>query len=748
MISDPICLRYSVSKIQRFLSCRALKPYLEALCTIPDAFSAITPHPLTFAQAVYSLIRIGNFVNPILAFCLMVLETYPAAIQNLGASAEFQKTFLSCFRVLEPLPGQLSRLLTLTHEDSSPPPRPLIKLYNKLIEQVLGATAQLAAFVDKKDTVKSAFSLVPMEFSNFLVNAINLSADLVSAAQALLDASITGEIPIKCFPATASFYINEVGPLVYSYMRHSGRVGNENEFNAAVVKIIAPGTWVRPFFLGIHGIIEKWKEGETSFKNLERCLSFSHFFLGNHIIYHPKEEFWERSSRSAAILASPAVQTEAKKYLIEYSTCIASSFPPFETGNVRGVYALILDIYAYAAMAEATVLTAQANVTFPNWKQLASNIVDLGNAWMRVNASNHTQEAAGGLSKTTAKRLSNIASGLQNLFFSAVKNENGLEEDALCMPIDVFVQLTTAVERLLAMAGSCANFYKPPAGGVKFPNVLSPAPQAVEAATVLSNICTFSINKMTPKAYKNSWKKVTEASLGALETAAKTASLLFYSLTVDEQHEILALSRADDVSCVMHNFSNMLSFQILILGYFAQVAPIDQGKLFVAAASLTFIQACAMLGRPVQGAWRMGIHFLPELTRAHGVLSDCLLTSDGRGLACLHSAAEIVDHQSLPAISVQNQKESLTVLQNLLERHIPSIDDKEPARLKLRAQVLGLRGCGNIKCTTLRPSSKKYFVEWCAGCKSVRYCGAKCQRVDWKGNHKGACKQFQAEAAA
>ena len=97
-------------------------------------------------------------------------------------------------------------------------------------------------------------------------------------------------------------------------------------------------------------------------------------------------------------------------------------------------------------------------------------------------------------------------------------------------------------------------------------------------------------------------------------------------------------------------------------------------------------------------------------------------------------------------MSEEYQEASLAMLKSMLETDMPNIDDTDPARLKLRAQALGLRGCGNIKCTTLRPSSKKSFGKLCAGCQSVRFCGAKCQKADWKGNHKGACKQFQAEA--
>ena len=401
-------------------------------------------------------------------------------------------------------------------------------------------------------------------------------------------------------------------------------------------------------------------------------------------------------------------------------------------------------------MAEATVLTAQANVTFPNWKQLASNIIDLGNAWMRVSASNHTQEAAVGFSKTIARRLEHIASGLQNLYFSSDQNENGLEEDALCMPIDVFVQVTTAVERLLAMAGSCANVYKPPAGGSNFDYVTPPSRPAIEAAAVLSSFCNLSIPfpKFDPQACESMWKKAIEASLGALETAAKTASLLFSSLTPEQQHLLLKDGRLVNSGVTSEtNISHVLYAQISMLTFLGDILPSEQGRLFVACGFLTLTQACAMLGRPVQGSWGMPIEFLaPLLHYTRGDLLECLLKSDGSGFACLHSAAEIVPDELTS--NSEKHKLSVAMLQNLLETYIPNIDDKDPVRLKLRAQVLGLRGCGNIKCTTLRPSSKKSIGKLCAGCQSVRFCGAKCQKADWKGNHKGACKQFQAEAAA
>ena len=386
--SDPVCgwFYYSVyvCEMRCISSCRGVKPYLEAICTIPDAYSFVECTQASFEEAIYNLGVINNLtLIPIV--CLTILRNNPDAVQKLGESAEFQRTLLNCFRILEPLPGQLSRLLTLSSEVSSPPSSELVPLHNQFIEQVLGAASKIAYFVENKDTIKSAFALVPVEFSNFLVKTIELSADLAAAAQALLDASITGDIPFECLPSTANCYNNQVGYLLYLYVRYSEV--DENEYNAAIVKILAPGTWVRPFFLGIAGSVKQWEEGKTSFEELDKCLRFSQLFLNNKVTHRPTEEKWERRSKSAALLASPAFQAEAKEYLNHYLACVANAFPPLEADDFIGVHSRILHIFAYTAMAEATALTAQANAAVPNWKQLASNIIDLGNAWMGLNAS-------------------------------------------------------------------------------------------------------------------------------------------------------------------------------------------------------------------------------------------------------------------------------------------------------------------------------------------------------------------------
>ena len=737
-------LRYcaQVCKLLHPPSCSGIKPYLEALSTVTDAFSGFESTQATLGQAVLYLVCVGNFLT-IPNYCLEILETHPSAVQKLRTSAEFQRNLINCFRILERLPGQLSRLLTLPIGDSA---SMRADIYIALIKHVVGTARGLVSFLENRNKMKPAFALVPVEFSNFLVNAIDLSADLTAAAQALLNASIAGVIPVTCLPSTAAYYFLQVGSILSIYYQLSNKYGiDSGDYDTATNKVLDPGTWARPFFLGIDGLVKQWTEGEISLEKLEEYLNLGIFFF-KRLLFCPREEVLERSSKSAAILASPAFQTDAKSNLIGYSAVVSTVLAPLENDESKS--GRILDIYAYAAMAEATVLTAQANASYPNWKQLASNIIDLGNAWMRLNGVKYAKEAATLLFLAIERKFSNIAYFLIILRKSCEKGTNGFDLDRYCAPSDVVVELTTAVERLLALVGSCANLYMLPAQHPPSPQIYCPVQPALDVACLLAKMCGRSIPSFRSEACGTMWKRAMEESFGALETGAKTASLLFNSLTPKQRELLLKLDPvvdADDISRFNQCFAQVLFTQMFQFTCFASVALVsgrsDESKLFMASGFLTFTQACAMLGSAVQGSWEMRVDFLPDvLDYTQGVLEECFLTSDVTGISYLHSAAEIE-----PGGLEEEQKESLTALKNILETYIPNIDDTDPARLKLRAQVLGLRGCANIKCTTLRPSSKKSFSKLCAGCQSVRYCGAQCQKADWKGNHKGACKQFQEE---
>merc|ERR1712173_185023 len=48
--------------------------------------------------------------------------------------------------------------------------------------------------------------------------------------------------------------------------------------------------------------------------------------------------------------------------------------------------------------------------------------------------------------------------------------------------------------------------------------------------------------------------------------------------------------------------------------------------------------------------------------------------------------------------------------------------------------------CANIGCNVQRNDKE---LRICKGCRAVRYCSKKCQKVDWKkNNHKRICREF------
>ncbi len=67
-----------------------------------------------------------------------------------------------------------------------------------------------------------------------------------------------------------------------------------------------------------------------------------------------------------------------------------------------------------------------------------------------------------------------------------------------------------------------------------------------------------------------------------------------------------------------------------------------------------------------------------------------------------------------------------------------------PPPLPLRsAALLRLRVCGNPRCSNFAEQCEGALpFKQCGGCRSVRYCGADCQRAHWREGHKGECKEF------
>ena len=59
------------------------------------------------------------------------------------------------------------------------------------------------------------------------------------------------------------------------------------------------------------------------------------------------------------------------------------------------------------------------------------------------------------------------------------------------------------------------------------------------------------------------------------------------------------------------------------------------------------------------------------------------------------------------------------------------------------AQALATRPCAHVRCTTLLGASEadEPRGKLCSGCRAVRYCGAACQKADWRA-HKAACREL------
>eukprot|EP00798_Chlamydomonas_sp_ICE-L_P027234 gene27234-2488_t len=64
----------------------------------------------------------------------------------------------------------------------------------------------------------------------------------------------------------------------------------------------------------------------------------------------------------------------------------------------------------------------------------------------------------------------------------------------------------------------------------------------------------------------------------------------------------------------------------------------------------------------------------------------------------------------------------------------------------LPKQLPGAEVAGSARCASLGCSNPGTLR--CARCKIVRYCGAECQKADWKSRHKASCGQIEFVAAS
>ena len=126
--------------------------------------------------------------------------------------------------------------------------------------------------------------------------------------------------------------------------------------------------------------------------------------------------------------------------------------------------------------------------------------------------------------------------------------------------------------------------------------------------------------------------------------------------------------------------------------------------------------------------------------------------------AGLLAAAPLGGGDALPINSVSQWARLRTRLAEM-ERALAAEEAAEAADEAQQAQrgvdlaeALAARACAHAACTTVAASvagegAAEPKPKRCSGCLLVRYCGAACQKADWRA-HKAACKEVQARRAA
>ena len=119
------------------------------------------------------------------------------------------------------------------------------------------------------------------------------------------------------------------------------------------------------------------------------------------------------------------------------------------------------------------------------------------------------------------------------------------------------------------------------------------------------------------------------------------------------------------------------------------------------------------------------------------------------GRECLCDSRERWDlSESSPAFWQRLQAEVALPLAATAE------DGDEAAQTQLAvdvAEALAARPCAHPACTTVdgpsEASMRRGKTKTCSGCRLVRYCGAACQKADWRA-HRVACREVAARRRA
>ena len=186
--------------------------------------------------------------------------------------------------------------------------------------------------------------------------------------------------------------------------------------------------------------------------------------------------------------------------------------------------------------------------------------------------------------------------------------------------------------------------------------------------------------------------------------------------------------------CTPHaEICEILHFEEIRVALFLQLLQVMSHMSDAMAAHLTVLATSRFYKMPYfRGFWaRMCCQILPVVS----VGPEPGLT---RVLSLVKAIAEI-----FVSDEIFDTVRDLTGLIEDLET-VATHDGLKDGNLINRVKVLSYLQCSNLECTTLFYSweTKKSMV--CSGCKHIRYCSEKCQKMDWKA-HKRACRLIAAK---
>lgn len=727
--------------------CSEVMPLVEAICTIPDAFSKAASSNSDLADVLLKLPTISQFAD-IADAVNHGIAKHPEILQHTRISERYQRKLFKSIRIMDPLPGVIHKLLSLQSQSLTLTPG-TSRLYSNLALSATRYSSALAVMVQCREAVQRVTMLPPDEFSEIANANGKLLADLLIATQSLLNACIKGTCPIPILPDSTTFFVRALGKALRCFADDEGMgQRDDSEISKYSISVLSPGLWIEPFLEGLQEIIERASSGAISWQVYVTAIwdATTTLALTSTIYRSPRDSLWSECAQCATILAQPEVQTRFGDLLL-HSDSVSYASENFENDIWMSVErSRLLAVFGYGILAESLVYDAVITGSTLDWSQLAINLVGLGDNWMALGSGLDGATLVTYATPYTSNALFGIQQELEDLPLLSYFLENPI-------PFDDVVQILGAVERLLTIAGSATNFQGQKPIPTVYEELQLPTMRALYVAEHLSIACGSSLGDASNLDDEKT-KRLLEVTFRVSETASKTLMRFAAVPTTAERFRLMMDDRSpdwrsdDNVWILILNGISAFPMEI-----FARCVLDEAGELsespWLPCSFLTMIQVVAAMGPLANECIPHRAHLIMLQGQCcPNVISDCLLPSDLLGLETLAVQLRCQSEEERLLESNDQYHSNEIDLESLLEgifiKQAEAADRKDQDRLKLRAEVLSLRRCSNLKCTTLRQSSKVALGKLCVGCKVARYCGQDCQRKDWKkGGHRLVCKLLE-----